>query len=688
MSRLTTTRLALAAIAFAPAAAQSQDSRFVVLRNVNSALAVANAGRFTEARTNLERQLSRCSGGPNGRDCRIISASGIGAVLQQQGAVDRKNRDSLYTASIAYYDRVLSESPNDADAVYGKALAYRSLGPQESMEPFFRQAPSLDTNRAALYLTFQGDYFAAMKRFPQAIAAYRSAVRLDSDNDGARSGLVDALAASGASSSLELVQLARSWEAQYPESALNAYRAVLVNSFAPGNQRDAISDSAMVGLVRVQSRNRLAVGVVPGQVNPEWTPVREIHSFLDKATAGVAPWWRLGPEREAALAQAALAGGRAAATTSQYNLAESLFNEGVRVARPTSTISLDLQRELALLYFNHPDLDPNHRKFDALEQEIFQGKMGALQSGDLEAAQRYHTTLGLIYAGRGVWRSVQPARNAIDQLTWALGKADERRQRQRFYQPLPELRQLLAHNLDSLGRRSEAGQRYAETARALLDIDDFTAADDAVKNATRIGAEASVAGAVRVSALRADLAGGGEAARSACTADRLSALLRSGDAAFVARQQFKVLTDCVAIDAPVAARARAITAFRLVDSTHITLIGGSDVARFERILRAMLQPFGVTPQSAHLDPAAAAGGPSIQVSLAGETVPYWYAASLDDIIAARVASALGTSIRPFPISVSAGVLTIPRSAGVSPALITKLKSVAGVRGLILSPPLR
>jgi hypothetical protein len=469
---------------------------------------------------------------------------------------------------------------------------------------------------------------------------------------------------------------------------LNAYRAVLINSFAPGNQRDAISDSAMVGLVRVQARNRLAVGAVPSQVNPEWTPVREIHSFLDQAAVAVAPWWKLGPEREAALAQAALAGGRAVAATSQYSRAERLFDEGVRVARPASTVSLDLQRELALLYFNHPDLDPDHRKFDALEQEIFQGKMGALQSGDLEAAQRYHTTLGLIYAGRGVWRSPRPARNAVDQLTWALDEAEERRQRQRFYQPLPELRQLLAHNLDSIGRRSEAAQRYVEAARALLDADDFTAADAAAKNATRVGGEASVAGAVRVLALRSDLARGGDAARSACSPDRLSALVRSGDAAFTARQQFKVLTDCVTIDAPVVARGQAITAFKLVDSARITLIGGNDVARLERILRTMLQPFGVTPQSAHLDPAAPAAGPAIQVSLAGETVPYWYAASLDDIIAARVASVLGTSTRPFQITVSAGMLTVPRNAATSPAMITLLKSVPGVRGLILSPPLR
>ena len=678
------TAILIVAFATTPAAARGQlNSRVVVLRNVNSALTVASAGRFSEARANLESQLAKCGTAADGRDCRILSASGLGAVLLQQGASDGRNRDSLYTASVAYYDRALGEAPRDADAVYGKALAYRSLGPHEWMEPFFRQAPSLDTSRAALYLTFQGDYLAATKRFPEAVVAYRAAVRQDLESDGARGGLVDALAAVGSSSSLELVQLARTWEAQYPESSLNAYRAVLVSSFAPGGQRDALADSAMVGLVRVQSRSRLAVAAFPREVSATWTPVREIRSFLDKATVDVAPWWRLGPERESALAQAAHAGARAAAAAGRYTLAESLLTEGVRVAKRMSSVSLDLQRELAFLYFQHAELDPTHRKFDALEQDIFDGKMGALQSGDLEAAQRYHTTLGLIYAGRGVWTSAAPARNAAQQLSWALDKAEERRARQQFYQPLPELRQLLARSLDSLGRRGEAAQRYTEAARALLDVDDFTAADVAARNASRVGGEVSVAGATRVLALRSDLASGGDVARSACTADRMSVLARSGDAAFVARQQFKVLADCAAIDQPVVARGHAISAFKLVDSAHITLVSGNDVARFERIIRTMLQPFAVTPQSAHLDPAAAPGGPVIQVSVAGETVPYWYAASLDDIIAARVVSVLGAAARPFSLTVSGGMLMVPRSAGLSPQLMSRLKSVPGVKGLML-----
>src|SRR5262249_48369225 len=201
---------------------------------------------------------------------------------------------------------------------------------------------------------------------------------------------------------------------------------------------------------------------------------------------------------------------------------------------------------------------------------------------------------------------------------WALDKADERQQRQHFYQPLPELRRLLAHAQDSLGHRGGAARRYAEAAVAFLDAGDLAAAGDAGRNAPRLGGGSGAALAERALALRSDLGPGG-IPDGACTAERIGLLGRTGDAEFVARQRFKIFTDCVEL---VAQRARtyATQAFALVDTARITLVGGNDVARLERIMRILLQPLGITPQSAHLDPVPSPGSPLLQVSLGGETV--------------------------------------------------------------------
>jgi hypothetical protein len=129
-----------------------------------------------------------------------------------------------------------------------------------------------------------------------------------------------------------------------------------------------------------------------------------------------------------------------------------------------------------------------------------------------------------------VWRSQQFARNAEQQFTWALDKADERLQRQGFYQPLPEIRMLLAHHFDSTGSKSSAARRYAEAARGFLDVDDLENADSAMRRAAALGDQTTDLARSRIAI---------EVARSdgdACGAERLASLGGS-DRDFVARQR-------------------------------------------------------------------------------------------------------------------------------------------------------
>jgi len=651
-----------------------QSNRELVLQSVNNALVTAERGNFEAARASLERSLAQCGAGAQSRECRVLYASGLGAMLQRRAAVESESRDTLYRQAIGYYDRILQEVPNESEALYGKALAYRGLGPQEWMERFFVQAPTLDPARSALYLTFKGDYYATARRWTEAADAYRAAIQRDPDDDGARSGLIDALEALGVSSKPELLRLAKDWELRYSSSSADAYRTVLTLSFAAGGTRDSVADAAMVGLVRLQARDRLAVGAFPEPVSATWTPVREIRGFLTTASTQTAPWWRESAERTNALAQAALAGGRAASGTPNYELAEKLWREGVGFAPRLTAVSLDLQRQLALLYSTQKRLDPDGKKFDALEQDIFSEKMGALAVGDLEAAQRYHTTLGLIYLERGVWRGQQAARGAEQQFTWALDKADERNQRQGFYQPLPEIRMLLAHHFDSVGSRSLAARRYGEAARAFLDLDALEDADTAMRRAAALGSQTT--DAMRALGLRSALARGDA---GACGEQSLSSL-SGGDRTFALRQRFKLLADCAKVDAT-RARIHAIQAFALVDSAHVVLVGGADVARFERVMASLLGAFGMTFRPEHLDPFASPNAvQALRVSLPGETVPFAYTAQPDDVLGARISAAL-RDVRPFPMEVAAGVVSIVLPARPSPEVLARIQQVVGVKAV-------
>jgi hypothetical protein len=589
-----------------PAAVVRRDRAVVSVRD---AFALHSKGQFGTARASLDEALNDCGAGADGRDCRAVVVAGLGSLLQRQAAADQPNAESLIQEAVGYYDRVLAENPSQRDALYGKALAYRGLGPQESQESFFADAAGRDSSRLAVYYSFQGDYYSASRRWPEAAAAYRHALEVDPANDGARSGLVEALGAGGRRGAGELLAQGRAWSVRYPASAARAYGAALVGAFAGGAPVDSIADQAYVGLVAAQSRSGRSPWRLPAGVPADWSPPQELRAFMANPVPAAVPWWSRTADRRRVLAQAALSQGRQALSEGDVAKAERIWTGAATAAEPTSSASLDLQRELAVLYFQQPALDPGGRKFAALEHQIFAGKMGALNAGDLEAAQRYHTTLGLIYAERGVWQSTNFARNARQQLTWALAKAEERESRERFYQPLPELRLLLARGGGPGGPRS-----YVAAANAYLDADELAAADSAFRSA---GVRSELL------ALRTRLAEGGASAASACGPAALGQLRALTDRGFATRQRFKILADCAGLRAVAERRANAMNAFRLVDTSRITLVGMADVARLERVVTTILggeEPVAHAPQ---LEVSAARTGLSIPVSLPGETRPLW-----------------------------------------------------------------
>ena len=677
--------LLLSAFACIPrdVAAQQINVRARVLEDVNGALATADRGDYRTAREKLERSLQQCSSSAQRRTCRTLYASGLGSVLQREARANLKDREALYMRAVAYYDTILQESPNNAEALYGKAIAYRELGPHEWQESFFTAAASRDITRSTLYLTFLGDYYAAAKRWPDAASAYRRASVQDAENEGARTGLVTALAALGATSRNELLRLGQDWERRYASSAANAYRAVLALSFGPTSQPDFLSDAAVVRLVGVQARNNLGVGTVPSNVNPNWTPVREVAAFVTTNRADVAPWWRVSSERKSALAEAALAAGRTAASRQDYARAEQQWRAGVDLADRYSPVILNLRRELALLYFHHPELDPGQSKFAVLEREIFDEKALMLSKGSLEAAQRYHTALGLIYLQRGVWHGNQTARGAERQITWALEKAQMRENmEERFYQPLAELHLVLARGRDSTGDPSGAARSYANAARAFLDADDVDAAEEAANNATRLGED--VRGLGPLLRLRRSLTESAASGAATCEGLQPNSIFSAGSSAFIARQRFKVFADCSRLGSGNLARQRALEAFNLVLGGS-TLIGGDDVVRLERVMTAMLARLSIDFEAGHLDAEPERTGPSIMVSLPGETVPFWYKPSPDDVLAVRVAGALNSDAWVFPMSVRGGVVTVAADAAVPEPLIARIRAVPGVVSVQVRP---
>ena len=220
-----------------------------------------------------------------------------------------------------------------------------------------------------------------------------------------------------------------------------------------------------------------------------------------------------------------------------------------------------------------------------------------------------------------------------------------------------------------------AARRYVEAARGFLDLDDLQDADSAARLAATLGGQTT--DVARALELRSALARGDA---GVCGAPRLSSRGGAGDdRAFALRQRFKVLADCVKLDAK-RARPHAIEAFTLVDSARISLVGGADVTRFERVMAALLGAFGMTFRPEHLDPLSTPNASqAIRVSLPGETTPFAYTAQTDDVIGARIAAL--RDVAPFPMEVAAGVVSIVLPARPSPEVLARIQQVAGVKAV-------
>jgi tetratricopeptide (TPR) repeat protein len=665
----------------------------------------AARGNYARARSILQTAFNGCDSASVRSVCRASTATALGDLVRIQADADRLNRDSLFRESVGFYDVVLNESPNSSDALYKKALAYRSMGPHEWQESFFRKAANRPGASRDVFLSFLGDYLAGHQRWQEALESYRQALALNPREDGSRGGLIDALRGIGPSSIPELLRLGDDWMVQDPALSAEAYSAALVLAFSR-DPRDPQTAPAMIGLVSVQALNGRMLGQMPSAVPQDWEPCRQLQDFLGNSEQTVrqdslgqrAPtehrvhaeptWWLAASERRVTLAAATLARGRQLLSEGRPQRAEEIWRAGVRLVPPNSGVHIDLQRELAMLYFSYQTLDADGRKFTELEQQMFAGKGLALITGDLEAAQRFHTALGLIYAAKGVWRS-PPVRNARDQITWALEKADLRAITEHFYQPLPDLRFLLAKGLDSIGESERARQVYIDAAAAYYDVDDFSGVIASLRAARAVP---EIWPANRQDSLWAFRYSQSVISQlfEACPdsapliwVSRAGGTGRFNTGGFRNRQQFKINADCASFGPPSRSWDFAAAAFRVVDSGRVALVGAADVRRFESVVNNVLMRFGMSLSETHFEHTLPQGA-SFPVSLPGESRPAWLTLPPDQLLGTRIAVVIGKRTPITRLLIDNGFVELYSATTPAESMLRQVRLIPGLRGLHVS----
>lgn len=128
--------------------------------------------------------------------------------------------------------------------------------------------------------------------------------------------------------------------------------------------------------------------------------------------------------------------------------------------------------QLARLY-SDKKLNPRGDNFTRLERELFAGKGGAYQRGDLPDIQKFHTVLALIYVERGQWQGGY-AQNATFQLEHAIATAKKRsRSDAGAYRPLPHLHRYLATAYLKSKRLEKAADANLNAAIDYLETDNL-----------------------------------------------------------------------------------------------------------------------------------------------------------------------------------------------------------------------
>jgi hypothetical protein len=390
-------------------------------------------------------------------------------------------------------------------------------------------------------------------------------------------------------------------------------------------------------------------------------------------------WWTQSGSRSEAWARFLLALGQESASHDPKTM-ERIWQTALQTVKnnPRSASGLELRRALALLYVRHPDLDVTHGKLNELVEQIFFDKMGAIQSKDLEAEQRYHTVLGLIFAGQQKWGSDDDSHSAAFQLRRVVEVANERYQKESIYQPLPEIKELRAKVYEKTNHPVEAANARWDSLLAYMDSDQLDRASNAME-AIQDSGKFDKATLTSLLKLRRD-ASAAPAERKSLLITQISALGPKAGISpeFLQRQQFKALADLITIGpagaAETASVQAALAAFSLTVDQHVPLIGVKDLGRWQAVQQRIVESVGGRSEKMQVRPGT--GGATLKLALPGSAVPQNVNISAQTFQAAHVAQVLGPEQLTHynrSLSLSNGKLAAPDSAVTSPEVRRKLE---------------
>jgi tetratricopeptide (TPR) repeat protein len=663
-------------LAFIPAAALDRSKQTSA-----EALQSFQRGDLTKASEIASTGLRACPVGEGGSSCRSLLNYTLGYILQQQGqrATTADDRLRALNSAAVSYKAALQDDPSNGTVRYNLALLMTNLGDQAGAIAELQRAVQADPTQWR-YSVKIGDLQTQQKNWQGAIEAYEQAAKSGPTAEVPGERILELTKRGHGLNAEELHSRCIEWERIQPALAPDCYQQFMTMVHVEDN---AQAEAALVSWVEIVARRDNVDEHLLEALPQNWntTALPPLSAVLRGDLSGATNnWWmESGPRREV-WARFLLAVGQQYAP-SHPQIMEGIWQTGLKIVRSDhrSASSLELRRALALLYVRYPDLDPSGIKLREVVEQIFEDKMGAIRSKDLEAEQRYHTVLGLIFAGQQKWGSDHDPYSAAFQLRRTVEVAEERYRNEAIYQPLPEIKELRVKVYERTNRPAEATKARWEAILAYMDSDQLDRAGQAIEAFQTSGGFDKATLSSLLKMRREAVVAPAQQKNSLIT--QLSALGPKAGVSpeFLQRQQFKALADLVsgsAEGAETESVQAALKAFSLAVEQHVPLIGVNDLGRWQAVQQKLVNSVGGRSERMQVGPGGSGGSASLKMVLPGSTVPQSVEVSPQTLQAAHVAQVLGPEVLTHykrSLSLASGKLTVPDTAVRSPEVRQKLE---------------
>ncbi|RKD88352.1 tetratricopeptide repeat protein [Mangrovibacterium diazotrophicum] len=453
----------------------------------------------------MERAMGRYAGADVEKMDKFQLNFTMAYLYQKQAAQLPGTKMEALERSKQYYSAALEVDPGNVAVLTNLVFVNQAMDNKEMAQELLSQLIKVDSANKAKYYARKGDLSAAVEKYDEAIGFYKRAFFGSTGNEALAWKIFDVCTRFTDKQHAWQVLNAFSnqlFEKGFYDLARTGFLNTLDLALTLGENEQA-TEACVRWAEALSFKPNVSENYAKDLPEPNvWTSTcnQEIQRLLTKAAStGEMGWWTSDVYRSHIVATLLYRMEATELIAGNVSIAVKLLEMGLQIApefyvydhpklKNYYPIKMDIAVELSRLYNRYPEMDLDNSKYDEMIRRLFNEKSAHYLQNNLEAIQKSHTMLGLIFADRGIWTSDWYAGNAVFQLKSAIRfqKQIESANPEKF-KPIPAIYQLLAEGYAKTNQPDLVPNTLLEAAAGYLDLDNLSMADSLIKKAGSSG---------------------------------------------------------------------------------------------------------------------------------------------------------------------------------------------------------